>query len=696
MASRFWVGGTGNWDASTTTHWSATSGGAGGASVPTSSDTVTFNSSSNATAYTVTVTATANCSDLTIGNPASGAITFAGSSALNIYGSLSIASGITRTFTGAIAFLATTTGKTITTNAVGLASAASFGGVGGEWTLQDAWTNTSTFAVTAGTFVANNFNVTNGSATSTGSSTRTMTLGSGMWTMTSASAFTLSGSNLTFNCNTSTIKFTDTSNTAITFAGLSKTFYNIWFARGGSTASLTISGSNTFNDFEDTGTAAHSILFTGGTTQTVTTFTVSGSTGNLVTINSTTTGTHTLTKSGGGTITCTYVNVQHSIATPANTWYATTGSVSNQSTTTVGSGWIFPRFWVGGTGDWDNSTTTHWSSASGGAGGESVPIFDSPVVFDSASNATSYTVTVTATTPSCGNLNVGNPASGSITFSGSNQLTLTGSPYLASGVIFTYTGTLYLNSNVAATITTNGTSLNSIVALGGTGPYVLQDSLITSKTLSVGIGTFDANNFDVTMADLSAASTSTRSLVMGSGLWTLNSGNWETHGLGLTINAGTSTIRMADSSNNPLTFRGGSKTYHNLWIDRGPSTTSTGIEDSNTFNNLSCTVDPTGANGIYFIVGSTQTLKSFTVSGLPGLKVTLTSSTSGTFGLSKSGGGIVSCDYLIISHSVATPANTWYAGANSTNNQAVATAGSGWIFTVPPFRAASSMLAVFE
>lgn len=46
MANRFWVGGTGTWDASNTTNWSATSGGAGGASVPTASDYVTINSSS--------------------------------------------------------------------------------------------------------------------------------------------------------------------------------------------------------------------------------------------------------------------------------------------------------------------------------------------------------------------------------------------------------------------------------------------------------------------------------------------------------------------------------------------------------------------------------------------------------------------------------------------------------------------------
>lgn len=54
MANRYWVGGTGTWDATTTTHWSATSGGAGGASAPTSADNVIFDAASNATAYTVT------------------------------------------------------------------------------------------------------------------------------------------------------------------------------------------------------------------------------------------------------------------------------------------------------------------------------------------------------------------------------------------------------------------------------------------------------------------------------------------------------------------------------------------------------------------------------------------------------------------------------------------------------------------
>jgi hypothetical protein len=53
MAARFWVGGTGTWDASSTTNWSASTGGAGGASVPTPSDAVTIDASSGSGTITV-------------------------------------------------------------------------------------------------------------------------------------------------------------------------------------------------------------------------------------------------------------------------------------------------------------------------------------------------------------------------------------------------------------------------------------------------------------------------------------------------------------------------------------------------------------------------------------------------------------------------------------------------------------------
>jgi len=56
MADRYWVGGTGTWNSTSTTNWSASSGGAAGASVPTAADNVIFDAGSDAGGiFTVTM-----------------------------------------------------------------------------------------------------------------------------------------------------------------------------------------------------------------------------------------------------------------------------------------------------------------------------------------------------------------------------------------------------------------------------------------------------------------------------------------------------------------------------------------------------------------------------------------------------------------------------------------------------------------
>jgi hypothetical protein len=71
MATRYWVGGTGTWDASSTANWSLTTGGASGASAPTSADTVIFDSLSGTGTCTTAsgsacATATLNSSTLNL------------------------------------------------------------------------------------------------------------------------------------------------------------------------------------------------------------------------------------------------------------------------------------------------------------------------------------------------------------------------------------------------------------------------------------------------------------------------------------------------------------------------------------------------------------------------------------------------------------------------------------------------------
>lgn len=181
MASRYWVGGTGTWDA-TTTHWSATSGGASGASVPTSADDVFFDSASNGVGYTVTLGTNVACKNLSIAGPATGNVTFANVTfQWDIYGNLVTAgTGITWSLASTpFNFKSTSTGNTITTNGLTLANSMVFDGVGGSWILQDDYSTGSTrFCIlTNGTLDLNSKTLTVGWFSSSNSNVRTLAFG---------------------------------------------------------------------------------------------------------------------------------------------------------------------------------------------------------------------------------------------------------------------------------------------------------------------------------------------------------------------------------------------------------------------------------------------------------------------------------------------------------------------------------------
>jgi hypothetical protein len=266
MADRYWVGGAGTWDATTTTNWSATSGGAGGASAPTSADNVIFNTLSNATAYAVTVGTNANAQDITIAGPAVGnvTITSGATAVINCYGSwTSAATGVVFTTTsGAIInFLATTTGKTITTNNVTLgAMAVILSGVGGEWSLGSAFTITANFTVTSGTFTttASNYALNALRLLSSSVNVRSISFNASIITVSGPTAvdFTTT-TNLTFNAGTSTLIGTNSSST---LAGGAQTFYNVTFAATVS-GTTTIIGANTFNVLTQAAISAAGLRF---------------------------------------------------------------------------------------------------------------------------------------------------------------------------------------------------------------------------------------------------------------------------------------------------------------------------------------------------------------------------------------------------------------------------------------------------
>lgn len=332
--NKYWVNGTGN--TNNTEHWSLTSGGASGAAVPGAEDDAIFNALSSALSYTVTVNADFICLNLTLGNPLVGVLTLAGSSPITVSGSISYANNMTNSYTGTFTFNATSSGKTITTNGVSIISPYIFNGAGGVWTLQDNFTSSDIFRIYNGTVNLNNKNVSCVSFHSDGSLTRALQLGSGTITLTgTGTIWDMTSDGMTLTSSTSTIKLTNATSTAKLFAGAGLTYNNVWIT-GTGTGVFQFSGSNVFADFK-CDTPPHTILFTEGTTTTLTTFTVSGTVGNLVTIGSLTASYHTLIKAGGGTIGRNYLSTSYSTVRPFCAWFAGANSTNGGNN----SGWTF-------------------------------------------------------------------------------------------------------------------------------------------------------------------------------------------------------------------------------------------------------------------------------------------------------------------------------------------------------------------
>jgi hypothetical protein len=225
--------------------------------------------------------------------------------------------------------------------------------------LGDAYTFSTTAAsinITQGTFNTNNYNITGISTNNnnifniSGTSTRTVNLGSSTLTFAVSSVLgaiwnASTTINLTFNAGTSSLVFTGQG----TFEGGDLTYNNLTFNNN---TTRTINGANTFNTVTLSGTTSiagnntittlangaspATFTFTAGTTTTLTNWNVSGTAGNLVTIQSATAASHTLSKASG-TVSADYLSISRSTATGGATWYAGANSTDGGNN----SGWIF-------------------------------------------------------------------------------------------------------------------------------------------------------------------------------------------------------------------------------------------------------------------------------------------------------------------------------------------------------------------
>jgi hypothetical protein len=217
----------------------------------------------------------------------SGTLNYASNS--RYFGNLTFSSGMTLGSIGStgFTFLKSSGTQTITSAGKIINNGVAKEGAG-TLQLQDDLTldSTRTFTLTNGTLDVNSETLTTGIFSSSNSNTRSIDLGTngnitvngGGWTATTSTGLSLTG--------TGTIDMTF--GTAKTFAGGGAT-YPYTLNQGGAGA-LTITGANQFADISNT-LEPCTITFPSSTTTSVQNFTVSGTSGNLVTLNSSTPGT---------------------------------------------------------------------------------------------------------------------------------------------------------------------------------------------------------------------------------------------------------------------------------------------------------------------------------------------------------------------------------------------------------------------
>jgi fibronectin-binding autotransporter adhesin len=694
--TRYWRGGTGTWDATTTTNWATTSGGAGPASVPTSADAVVFDTLSNATAYTVTCTATQlRCAALTMAGPATGNVTWAGTAPLAIHGNFSLpATVLTRTYTGAITFSGSSTGKTITTNGNALASATTIDGVGCGWTLASALDiGTGTFTVTNGSFATSTFNLTSGLNTSTGNNARTINFGSS--TVTGSTNFTFgttenARANLTFTAGTSQINLSATSPT---LAGNNQTFYNV--STTANLATFTLTGVNTFNNLVIGARASIGVgnVSVGGNQTISGTFTLSAGTDATYRtfVQSNTLGTtRTLTCAAFAGTDADFRDI--TIAGAAAPVSGTRlGDCKGNSGITFGAGTT--KYWnLNAGGNWGGAIG--WATSSGGSPAiNNFPLAQDTCLFEATGLTSGSTVSINQNY-NIGTINMSARTSNTMVLATATLLpTIYGNWINGTGTSITGTGTLTFAGRTSQTITSAAVTFTQGFTINTPGGSVtLQDNFLSSNNttgaLTLAYGTFNANVYNVTFTgtttQLNFSSTSNaRTMAVGSGTWTIpgeNTGAWNAAtSTNLTI-TGTGTITLTGAT--AKTFAGGGLSYSGITLNQGGAGALT-ISGNNTFANISNTYKATGATNIT-LGTTTQTVGSFTASGEATRVLTLqgTSSTSpGTLVYSGSGSATsATTDYLTLTgvraYSLAT---TWYAGTNSTNNGSL-----GWLFSATP------------
>lgn len=300
------------------------------------------------------------------------------------------------------------------------------------------------------------------------------------------------------------------------------------------------------------------------------------------------------------------------------------------------------RFWVGGSGTWDTTSTANWSATTGGASGASVPGIADVAVFDA--NSGTGTVTLGATVSVfrvtwSGYTGSFNPSTFEVNCVGDGVNALwnggTTATFLAIPTVnFTYSGA---NSRTATIGFTTGfpRNINANIT-AGSGTFTLS-------------GATNINNFNCTGFSGSLAAT-TGSLNL-TGNVTLSST--------MTIAASTVLILFSGSANRTITTNG-------VTIDRPiaiPSSTSGGVVNfADALTQGSTRAFTITAGTVKFKNGVTSTVGAFATSGTS--QKFLSSTVAGSQATLSQASGTVNASRLTIQDINATGGATWNAFTN--------------------------------
>jgi len=704
----YWVGGTGNW--SSTANWSTSSGGGAGAAIPTSLDTVTFNSASNAGSYTTTVNANSRCASFTMAGPASGNVSFAGTFVIFYHGSVSFAAtGILNNYTGQM-YLAGNSSYTFTTNGLTLASSISLYGIGATWSLGSAVNNpvtSSSLSITYGALdtTASNYAVTFGSLFLS-SYYLSVKLNGSTVTLASATTAINASANQNFNAGTSQINLTNASSATITSGGL--TFYNVSFTSTSATTYTFTGNANTFNNLTFAG-----LTFTSG----ITTISFSAN----QTING------TLTVSAGTaaayrkflasdtigttrTLTCAAVSLTDTDFRDITI----AGAAAPASGTRLGdakgnSGITFPAaktVYYGQTisNQWGQAGAGNWSLTSGGSlDATAFPLAQDTAVFPAATYPASGSTTTINANYNIGTIDMSLRTSNTMTLAtGTTTPAIYGNWINGTGITLSGTQNITFAGRITQQFTSASVTFIPVLVINSpAGTFQLQDAFTSNagRTLTLTYGTLDLQSFTLTTGLFSSSNSNTRTINFGSGtialsgtgtVWTMATST------NATINKGTGTISLTDTSTTARTFAGGGLSYPKLSIGGATGVSTLTISGNNTFAEIAST--KTVATTIS-LAATTQTVVAWTATGTSGnlLTITGTSAASPATLVYTGAGSLSGIGYVVPTFVRAYPTtSTWNVGLASTNGGSLGFifAAGGTVYSVSISEAASGVDSV--